>query len=695
MTAALSIGRRSGGAPGVFLEPVAPSRELAGVRLDATAFLGVAPRGPARVRERSLPPDEPVSDYLAGVGVVRSVAVEVTSWSEYRRRYGGYEGAGRLPYAVSAFFAQGGARARVVRIVHGYGTAEDAGGCATGSLARPALTGLVAVTTSAGDPVVLSARDEGVWGDRLRAVLTFTARPLRASSLGISAFEVATSEWVPIGSLVRATAATGDQTLRYVADSVEVAWPDRPGSRRVVTLDGALASAPTAVEAVTAALTVTDEDPDLTRTEQLTGLGLSSDHPRWLARTVIEESELLWPDGGWVSGSLALTDPTLPDLLLASADPAAPAPADLVNDHLVGGVDRSADIVGDDFFDPSWVLGDERPAAGVQCLAEVDDVGLLLAPDLCDPAPLDALVDITDPGVGAGAEFAPCLHLEPTAQVVQPAGLAGLRLDPRVPADLAVLTDLQLRLASFAADRSDLTLLLDAPLGLTAEQIQRWRAAFDSPYLAAYHPWLDVATPDDARDGLVRLNPSAFAAGVIAARELSVGVAFGPANVVVTQAIRPSVRVPRGEHDDLHDDGVNVFLLERDGLRLTGARTLSRDRLWRQLSVSRLVTVIRLTLQRELAWSVFEPSNTVLWTTVRRSIADYLTTLYLSGALRGASSAEAFFVSCDETTMTRNDLDNGRLVALVGVAPAEPVEYIVLRLSIEREATARVEVSRG
>ena len=35
---------------------------------------------------------------------------------------------------------------------------------------------------------------------------------------------------------------------------------------------------------------------------------------------------------------------------------------------------------------------------------------------------------------------------------------------------------------------------------------------------------------------------------------------------------------------------------------------------------------------------------------------------------------------CDRTTMTQNDLDNGRLVCLIGVAPLRPAEFVIFRI---------------
>ena len=116
-----------------------------------------------------------------------------------------------------------------------------------------------------------------------------------------------------------------------------------------------------------------------------------------------------------------------------------------------------------------------------------------------------------------------------------------------MPDDLERIVANQQALVAFADQRRDLTVLLDVPLGLTQRRILQWRSAFDSPYAATYHPWLDVATPDDARDALIRINPSAFAAGIIAARERRLGVAHGPFNEIAVGAVRVSAVVtPRG-----------------------------------------------------------------------------------------------------------------------------------------------------
>ena len=85
-------------------------------------------------------------------------------------------------------------------------------------------------------------------------------------------------------------------------------------------------------------------------------------------------------------------------------------------------------------------------------------------------------------------------------------------------------------------------------------------------------------------------------------------------------------------------------------------------------------------IEQGLQWTVFEPNGEKLWANVRNTISNFLTNEWRSGALQGTKPEQAFFVKCDRTTMTQNDLDNGRLVCLVGVAPVKPAEFVIIRI---------------
>jgi Bacteriophage tail sheath protein len=116
------------------------------------------------------------------------------------------------------------------------------------------------------------------------------------------------------------------------------------------------------------------------------------------------------------------------------------------------------------------------------------------------------------------------------------------------------------------------------------------------------------------------------------------------------------------------------------GARLWSSVTLDPDPEWKYVSVRRLLIYLERSIDQGLKWAVFEPNAEPLWAAVRDAVADFLTTEWRAGKLQGATVEQAFFVKCDRTTMTQDDLDNGRLVCLVGVAPTRPAEFVIFRI---------------
>jgi uncharacterized protein len=80
-------------------------------------------------------------------------------------------------------------------------------------------------------------------------------------------------------------------------------------------------------------------------------------------------------------------------------------------------------------------------------------------------------------------------------------------------------------------------------------------------------------------------------------------------------------------------------------------------------------------------WVVFEPNNEKLWGRVIATITAFLTRVWRDGALMGIKPEEAFFVKCDRTTMTQDDIDNGKLICIIGVAPMKPAEFVIFRIA--------------
>jgi hypothetical protein len=268
-------------------------------------------------------------------------------------------------------------------------------------------------------------------------------------------------------------------------------------------------------------------------------------------------------------------------------------------------------------------------------------------------------------------------------------------LDGRDPASLAEIVRRQRRLVQIADLRRKFVALLDVPLGLSMHRITSWRSGFDSSHAAAYFPWLGVVPPGAGDPVAVSVPPSAFAAGIIAARENVRGIAWGPANELAIHAVVSRESVTDALHDRLHLLGVNVYRSERDGFRLSAARTLSSDQDYRQLSVRRLMTMIALTITTQCQWLVFEPHTAELRTRLAAAITVLLHDLHRRGFLAGRTEAESFFVRCDDSNNPVRSQALGRLIAEVGVAPAAPLEYVVLVVSADTAGGLRVEERRG
>lgn len=154
-------------------------------------------------------------------------------------------------------------------------------------------------------------------------------------------------------------------------------------------------------------------------------------------------------------------------------------------------------------------------------------------------------------------------------------------------------------------------------------------------------------------------------------------------------------RITDTEHAALHPLGINVFRAERDGFRLTAARTLSHDPDYRQLTVRRLMTMLRLTLDRESQWVVFEPHTAALRTVLVLHISDLLRGQFQAGAFTGATEAESFFIRADADLNPPGSVALGRIVLEVGVAPSSPLEFLVLRLTRGSDTIDIQEAARG
>lgn len=221
--------------------------------------------------------------------------------------------------------------------------------------------------------------------------------------------------------------------------------------------------------------------------------------------------------------------------------------------------------------------------------------------------------------------------------------------------------------------------VLDSGDGQTISQVRAMRAKLDSTYAALYYPWVRVLDPVTQAE--IHLPPSGFVAGIYARNDINRAVYKAPANEVVNSAIGFEVLLNKGQQDVLNPEGINCFrFFEGRGFRLWGARTISSDPEWKYVNLRRYFIYLERSIDRGTQWAVFEPNGDALWANVRRTIEDFLLNEWQMGALLGEKPEKAFFVRCDRSTMTQNDLDNGRLVCLIGVAPLRPAEFVIFRI---------------
>jgi uncharacterized protein len=221
--------------------------------------------------------------------------------------------------------------------------------------------------------------------------------------------------------------------------------------------------------------------------------------------------------------------------------------------------------------------------------------------------------------------------------------------------------------------------VLDAGDGQSIADARRMRATVDSRHAAFYYPWIRVLDPITQQE--IHLPPSGFVAGIYARNDTERAVYKAPANEVVTGAIGFETMLNRSQQEVLNPEGINCFrFFEGRGYRLWGARTISSDPEWKYVNLRRYFAYLERSIDRGTQWAVFEPNGERLWANVRRTVEDFLFNEWQSGALLGDKPEKAFFVKCDRSTMTQNDLDNGRLVCLVGVAPLRPAEFVIFRI---------------
>jgi phage tail sheath protein FI len=252
-----------------------------------------------------------------------------------------------------------------------------------------------------------------------------------------------------------------------------------------------------------------------------------------------------------------------------------------------------------------------------------------------------------------------------------------------VNGDDVALRDLQGKMIAHCESAGDRMAILDAPPDLLPQEILEWRmntAGYDSKFATLYYPWIEVMDPLTNQPMLV--PPSGHVAGVWCRTDATRGVHKAPANEVIMGVNGLAFQVTHPEQGGLNKVGINcIRSFPGRGIRIWGARTLSSDPEWRYINVRRLFNYIAESIMEGTQWSVFEPNDPKLWTSLKIAVSNFLTRTWMSGALFGATPGEAFYVKCDAETNPPEVIEAGQVVCEVGICPTKPAEFVIFRLS--------------
>jgi hypothetical protein len=234
--------------------------------------------------------------------------------------------------------------------------------------------------------------------------------------------------------------------------------------------------------------------------------------------------------------------------------------------------------------------------------------------------------------------------------------------------------------------------ILDSPLNAPpfgAGSVLAHRSAVESHrgYAALYYPWIRIKNAERLTgEDTILVPPSGHLAGIFARADAEHGVHRSPANEPVRGAIGLEQVIDDAENGQLNVEGVNVLRMLPGRARpvVWGARTTAPtdDTAWRYTNVRRLVLFVEESIGKGLRWATFEPNNVELWKKLQRTVIDFLTGVWRSGALVGETAQEAFYVRVDEALNTPSVRALGQVVIEIGIAPVRPAEFMVVRVRL-------------
>jgi len=663
--------------PGVYIQELpSPVHSITGVATSITAFVGYTARG------------------------IDNRAQAIYSFADYQRLYGGLASNSELSYSVQQFFQNGGSQAYVVRTPGHYNSA----------------TAVKYATVSFGG-LVFSALSSGAWANgKLLIDVDVQGLNLSASTvppgdpdafnLTITNLVDGTKEYFPGLTLnangqnfvsnvvndldngsqlvsVNATAVPQPPTTALVptgvlgtALTIATVNTDLGASKTIASGDCYLnLTLPSSILASALSVKVLAQNSPIPQT--VTGLAsqLQQAINNALAVSVSGASAACSaaPNGTGTGICVNVLLPNQPDAVVSFEDPASglktatalgllsTIPPTVVNvAHYALGTSNAShsETASTPAVQPSGLpgttelIGDPLSNSGLYALTQVPIFNMLCIPDAVRASAGNSTVlDSNNTSLDPATIYATAISLCDSARAI-------LLIDP--PPTITSV--------SAAVDWKSNTIGVVDPNG------------------AAFWPRLRLA--DLLNNGQLRtFAPSGLVAGVYASTDSSRGVWKAPAGIGATLNGVQNVtyQLTDTENGVLNPLGLNCFrTFPIYGPVLWGARTLvGADALanqWKYVPVRRTALFLESSLYQGTQWVVFEPNDEPLWAAIRLNVSSFLQTYFLKGAFAGTTPDEAYFVKCDSETTTQTDIDNGVVNILVGFAPLEPAEFVVIQI---------------
>jgi Bacteriophage tail sheath protein len=640
--------------PGVYIEEV-PSgvHPITGVATSIAAFVDYFQRGPM------------------------NEAVEIFSFADFERTFGGLDTRSEASYAIQQFFLNGGTVAWVVRVA----SAGGGGNTPTKAAVKAARE------ASATDALTFTAINEGEWGNNLRARVDWaTSDPTKLFNLTVAEVLIRDNRAVVVSSEEFKELSMDSTDPRYAQTVVD-------GASALITLgtNGTQLPAPSGSmttadftnvtgateKKVKARFTYNDGGtPAFEEFDVSLGLGpiTSIDDAAGRLQAALQAANP--NDPAWASAIVrvmgariqvlpGLARPaTVASFAAAAGDattvgalnlPASGTAAANVAAYALGGGNQAKQLVltqgkngippkGNDLIGSGAAI----PPTGMHALDKVDLFNILCLPRI---ARVDGITDAFP-----GADVSPALN--------------------------NAINYCESRRAFFVVDTpSNVNNVIEFKgwLASTLDAVRNKNAA-------VYFPRTVTGDPlDDFRPRT--FGASGTMAGIYSRIDATRGVWKAPAGTEATlvNVQRFDYKLSDPENGVLNPLGINCLrTFDVYGNVSWGARTLdgadAKASEWKYIPVRRFALFLEESLLRGTKWVVFEPNDEPLWAQIRLNVGAFMHNLFRQGAFQGTTPKEAYLVKCDKETTTQTDINNGVVNILVGFAPLKPAEFVIIRI---------------